>query len=434
MDKLVIKGGIALKGELKISGAKNSSLPLMAACLLTEDIMTLTNVPHLQDVVSMTKLLEMMGVNISMTGHNSCTIRANEVAQLQAPYEIVRTMRASIAVLAPLLTRFGKAKISLPGGCAIGTRPVDFHIMAMEALGAKVNLDYGYIIATIPESNPKDNKGRPRLKGNKIIMPKVSVMATENAMMAASLAIGKTIIYNAACEPEVKDLGNMLNLMGAKIRGIGTDKIEITGVEKLHGTEYRVISDRLEAITYAICALATKGELTITNTDPNLYELPMHLLKQMGADIELSNTSFLVRKKDPKQLTGINIETASYPEFPTDLQAQFMTLACLTNSPSIIREKIFENRFMHVSELIRMGADITISGDSAMINPIDHFKGAEVIATDLRASVALIIAALSASSETTIRRIYHLDRGYEHIDSKLQSIGACVNRIKDTNN
>ena len=433
MDKLIIKGGTPLTGELKVSGAKNSSLPLMAACLLTQDSMTLTNVAHLQDIVSMTKLLEGMGANVSMTGHNSCAIRANEVTQFEAPYEIVRTMRASIAVLAPLLARFGQAKISLPGGCAIGPRPVDFHIMAMQNLGANVSLDYGYIVATIPNSNPKDSKGCPRLKGNKIIMPRVSVMATENAMMAASLAIGDTTIYNAACEPEVQDLGRMLNLMGAKISGLGTDKIEITGVEKLHGVEYRVISDRLEAITYAICAIACQGELIITNTDPSLYEIPMHLLKQMGADIEVGETSFFVRKKDPKKLKGLNIETAPYPEFPTDLQAQFMALACLTSSVSVIREKIFENRFMHVAELERMGANITISGDSAMINPIDHFKGAQVIATDLRASVALVIAALSAKGETTIRRIYHLDRGYEHIDSKLQSIGACIKRVKDTN-
>ena len=435
MDKLFITGGTPLHGEISIAGAKNSALPIMAATLLTDETITLCNVPCLRDIQSMTNLLADLGVNIICKNNNTniditqivnnCDYQtqwqfcAKNIKSTQASYDLVKKMRASIAVMGPLLARFGKAKISMPGGCAIGARPVDLHIMAIEALGATVSLTDGYIVAKAPKQG---------LKGNTIVMPKVSVMATENAMMAATLALGQTIIKNAAEEPEVVDLGNMLINMGAKISGLGTDEIKIEGVKKLHGTSHKIIPDRLEAMTYAICAIATGGAVTLKNINLTHCATPLQILKNIGCKFEETDNTLKVLPCNPKNLKGMDLVTAPFPNFPTDLQAQFMALSCLVGEKSSIKEMVFENRFMHVAELNRMNANIATRGDMAVISPINEFLSAQVMATDLRASVAMVIAALNAKGTTIIDRIYHMDRGYEKLEQKLSACGANISR------
>ncbi len=416
MDSLIIQGGNPLRGKIKISGAKNAALPLMACgLLLSKGSLELTSFPKLADTNSMATLLINLGLKIEIKNDNALIFgRPNN---FNAPYDLVNKMRASILVLGPLLTRFGSARVSLPGGCSIGTRPVDLHIKAMKALGAKVKIIKGYVEAQAPKEG---------LKGCIINFPKVSVGATENTIMAASLAKGETIITNAAKEPEIINLANCLNEMGAKISGAGTNEIKITGVKDLVGTKCKVISDRIETGSYAIASLMTKGELELNNAEPlYLSELNETLLKS-GAIIKTSQDKIFVSSKS---ILPVNVETSVYPGFPTDLQAQFMSLMCIANGKSEIKENIFENRFMHVPELIRMGAKINVNGGIAKIKGVKKLNGAPIMATDLRASISLVIAALSAKGESQISNVFHLDRGYEDIENKLSNCGAKIKRV-----
>ncbi|MCH9754194.1 MAG: UDP-N-acetylglucosamine 1-carboxyvinyltransferase [Alphaproteobacteria bacterium] len=425
MDKIIIQGGQPLHGTIKISGAKNSALPLMAAALLTKDTLELKNVPQLSDIVTMSHLLINHGVKLSICGMESSEsinhkvfLNAEKIDNFEAPYEIVKKMRASILVLGPLLARFGFARVSMPGGCAIGTRPVNLHIKAMEALGAKVDLYEGYIEATAKNG----------LKGAEIHFENISVGATENALMAAVLASGKTVIKNAAMEPEIGDLARMLNAMGAKISGIDRGTLEIEGVSELHGTQYKVIFDRIEAGTYAAAAMITGGEITLENIDYNLFANISAKLSDIGARItKINDNKIIVASNGSRKST--DIITGAYPGFPTDLQAQFMTLLSVSEGKSSITENIFENRYMHVPELSRMGAQIETKGGVAYISGVNNFYGAEVMATDLRASVSLILAGLAAKGETIINRVYHLDRGYEKIEEKFGRCGANILRL-----
>ena len=427
MDRISVIGGTALKGRIPISGAKNSALPLMAACLLTSDEIILKNIPHLRDVTTMANLLSYHGVVISLQGHDPegfagqiLSITANPIKTLIAPYELVRQMRASTLVLGPLLARFHEAEVSLPGGCAIGTRPVDLHIAALEKLGATITVENGFIKA----------KSQGRLKGNKIVFPKVSVGATENAVMAATLAEGETVIHGAAREPEIYDLCVFLNKMGANIQGHGTDTLTIQGVERLHGTEHSVLPDRIETGTYAIAAAITGGEIELIGANDTHLESFFDRLREAGVTIDSSGST--VKVSCPKGgIKATDITTSPYPGYPTDLQAQFMALMTLASGTSKIAETIFENRFMHVSELARMGADITIDHSIALVKGTPQLKGAEVMATDLRASVSLVLAALAAEGETIIHRVYHLDRGYERLGEKLRACGAQIKRIRE---
>ena len=425
MDKIRIIGNTPLKGEIAISGSKNSALPALAACLLTGEVVELSNVPDLQDIVSMTGLLAQHGVKIAFSGESNMhgsqnrivKLQADNVDNLEAPYDIVRKMRASVLVLGPLLARFRKARVSLPGGCAIGTRPVDMHIDALRALGADIEIESGYINATAPKG----------LKGTEIKFNMVSVGATENALMAATLASGTTVIKNAAREPEITDLATLLTKMGAKISGAGSDTITIQGCASLHGAKHKVIPDRIEAGTYAMAAAITKGDLKLTDINSNLLESALNKLEKAGSEIERGND--WVRINHSNDINPVNFSTAPYPEFATDLQAQLMALLTLANGTSKIQETIFESRFMHVPELKRLGANIEIKDNLAIIIGVRNLKGAQVMATDLRASVSLILAALAATGESEVNRVYHLDRGYEHLEQKLQACGANIERI-----
>ncbi len=417
MDKLIIRGGNVLRGTIPISGAKNAALPLMTAALLTDAPLILNNVPMLADIRTLTGLLRQHGCTATQNDSQSWTLHAPAITSTTAPYELVRKMRASVLVLGPLLARCGEAKVSLPGGCAIGTRPVDLHLKGLEAMGAVITLEDGYIHAHAPKG----------LQGGQFHMPFVSVGATENLLMAASIARGTTTLTNAAKEPEVQDLANLLCAMGAKIEGIGTDTLVITGVSVLHGATYRVLPDRIETGTYMIAAAMTGGDVNLTQAEPGHLSLFIDKLREAGVVVTTTADSIQV-KGDMQALTGCDAMTEPYPGFPTDLQAQFMTLMCLARGASMITETIFENRFMHVPELMRMGAHVTVHKSSALVRGVPVLKGAPVMATDLRASSGLILAALAAQGESTIHRIYHLDRGYENLEAKLSACGADVVR------
>ncbi len=416
MDKLLIEGGVALSGEVAISGAKNAALPLLCAALLSREPLTLTNVPDLNDIGTMLRLLQQMGVKTTREG-NVVTLDASGLDNPVAPYEMVKTMRASILVLGPLVARCGEAKVSLPGGCAIGARPVDQHIKGLTAMGAQMSVEHGYVLARVP-----------KLKGARLFTDMVTVTGTENLMMAACLAEGDTVIENAAREPEVVDLANCLVAMGAQISGAGTDVIRIRGVEKLHGATHRIMPDRIETGTYLCAAAVTGGDIRLTGTSASYLDAVIDKLMDAGCDIESSRDS--IRIKAPARLNAVSLRTAPYPAFPTDMQAQFMAINAVASGTAIIRETIFENRFMHAVELIRLGADIRIDGNTAVIQGVDKLEGATVMATDLRASAGLVIAGLVARGETLIDRIYHLDRGYEQLEHKLSGLGAKVRRVK----
>jgi UDP-N-acetylglucosamine 1-carboxyvinyltransferase len=416
MDKLLIEGGTRLSGEIAISGAKNAALPLLCAALLTAEPVTFSNVPQLNDVRTMLKLLEQMGVKVSRDG-DTVTLDAGELSNPVAPYELVKTMRASILVLGPLTARCGEARVSLPGGCAIGARPVDQHIKCLTAMGAEVKVEHGYVHAVCP-----------RLKGARLFTDMVTVTGTENLMMAGALADGETVIENAAREPEVVDLANCLVAMGARISGAGGDVIRIQGVEKLHGAVHRVMPDRIETGTYLCAAAATGGDVLLRHTSGSYLDAVLDKLLDAGCHITTERDA--IRLQGPKRLTSVSLRTSPYPAFPTDMQAQFMALNAVAEGTAVIRETIFENRFMHAVELIRLGADIRIDGNTAFVTGVNGLEGATVMATDLRASASLVIAGLVAQGETLIDRIYHLDRGYEHLDQKLAALGAKVRRVK----
>jgi len=420
MDRLIISGGRRLLGEVAISGAKNAALPILCAALLTRDPLTLTNVPALNDVRTMLRLLEQMGVQVARDG-NTVSLDASGLLDPTAPYELVKTMRAAILVLGPLVARHGEARVSLPGGCAIGARPVEQHIKGLTAMGAEVTVDHGYIIAAAT-----------RLKGARIFTDVVTVTGTENLMMAACLAEGETVIENAAREPEVVDLARCLNAMGARISGAGTDVIRIQGVERLHGATYRIMPDRIETGTYLCAAAVTGGDIRLTGTSSSYLDAVVDKLMDAGCEIysEKSPRHEAIRLKAPQRLKAVSIRTAPYPAFPTDMQAQFMAINTVAEGTAVIRETIFENRFMHAVELTRLGADIRIDGNTAVVNGVERLTGATVMATDLRASASLVIAGLVAEGETTVDRIYHLDRGYERLEEKLAALGAVIKRVK----
>ena len=420
MDRIRVTGGAALNGEIPIGGAKNAALPLMAASLLTAGTLELTNVPRLRDIGTLIKVLEQHGVEVE-TAPGVLRLTAADIPNTMAPYDLVRQMRASVLVLGPLVARFGNAAVSLPGGCAIGSRPVDLHLMALEQLGAEISLGRGYIHAAAPQGG---------LVGGRIIFPKVSVGASENAIMAATLARGTTVIENAAREPEVADLAHCLSAMGAKIAGIGSERLVIEGVEELHGAQHRVVADRIEAGTYAMAAAITGGSVTLQNVDEDLFGAAAAALREAGVAMEQNGAGVQV-SCGAGDLTGVDVITDPFPGFPTDLQAQFMALMSKASGASMITETIFENRYMHVPELKRMGANVNLHGASAMVRGVERLHGAEVMATDLRASSSLVIAALAAEGETTINRVYHLDRGYERLVEKLTDCGARVERIAD---
>ena len=425
LPKIKIRGGNPLNGDIRISGAKNSALKLICASLLTEQEVKLFNVPtRLRDIETLEKLLTHMGSEI-VVNHDAKTMSLKglgDKSKTTAHYDLVRQMRASILVLGPTLARHGHAKVSLPGGCAIGSRPVDLHLKGLEQMGADIQIEDGYVLATAPAGG---------LKGADIHFPKVSVGATEHLLMTATLANGITTLSNAAMEPEIGDLANMLNNMGADIRGIGTQKLVIHGVDKLNGTDHSVIPDRIETGTFMIAAALTGGEVTLKNTRPDTIDAVTALLKKAGAEVMIDGTDITVKRKENLQsLRGIDIMTEPYPGFPTDMQAQIMTMLTLCDGAGMVTETIFENRYMHVPELVRMGANIVVQGNSAIVRGVNKLKGAQVMATDLRASVALVIAGLCAEGETTINRIYHLERGYEDIAGKPSAVGADIRREK----
>ena len=416
MDKLVIQGGIPLAGEIRISGAKNAALPILCAAILTEEPLQIGNVPHLRDVTTMLELINQMGAEVSVNDRLGVEIVARNLNNLVAPYELVKTMRASILVLGPMLARFGQARVSLPGGCAIGSRPVDLHIKGLQAMGAEIEIEHGYIEARVQ-----------RLKGARIFMDLVTVTGTENLMMAATLAEGTTVLENAAREPEVVDLANCLIAMGAKIEGAGSDVITVHGVERLHGAAYRVMSDRIEAGTFLVAAAATGGKVILKDARPDILDAVLDKLREAGARIECSDNSISLEMDGP--LKSVNVRTAPYPAFPTDMQAQFMALNAVANNTATVTETIFENRFMHVQELRRLGAVIETEGNTAVVRGVPELSGATVMATDLRASASLVVAGLIAQGETTVERIYHIDRGYECIEEKLSQLGARIKRV-----
>ncbi|MEQ9643212.1 MAG: UDP-N-acetylglucosamine 1-carboxyvinyltransferase [Alphaproteobacteria bacterium] len=431
MDRIRIRGGRPLSGEIRIAGAKNAALPLMAACLLTDEPLNLRNVPHLVDIVTMTQLLAQHGAAASTNGlaanglaangglqDHTLTLHARDITSTTAPYDIVRKMRASVLVLGPLLARAGKATVSLPGGCAIGTRPVDLHIKGLQQLGAEIELTDGYIHAAAPNG----------LTGATIRFPKVSVGATENLLMAASLARGETVLENVAREPEITDLAICLSAMGAHIDGVGSDTLVIQGQDRLHGAEHSVLPDRIETATYAIAGAVCGGDLTLTGARMELIEATVGALDEAGISVDETETGLRVRRNGPRA-RGIDVTTQPYPGFPTDAQAQMMALMCVAEGASMMTETIFENRYMHVPELARMGADIAVKGSVAMVRGVAQLSGAPVMATDLRASVSLVLAGLAAEGETTISRVYHLDRGYERLEEKLSACGADIERL-----
>ncbi len=421
MDKFLIRGGKPLKGTVKISGAKNSALPCLAATLLTAETVTLHNVPYVKDLITQRRLLEDLGATVLTPELHTHKVRAANIEIYEAPYELVKTMRASVLALGPLLARFGQAKVSLPGGCAIGTRPIDLHLKAFEQLGATVSLEAGNVIARAPKG---------RLVGAETFFEKVSVTGTENVMMAASLARGKTTIHNAACEPEIEDLAELLNKMGARITGAGTETIHIEGVENLGEADHTIIPDRIETGTFIVAAAITNGELKIKNCQPKHLAAVIEKLRETGVEIEVAGDALSVRCGG-KNLQSKNVTTEPHPQFPTDMQAQYMALMTQAEGTSTVVETIFENRFMHASELIRMGADIQISGNTATINGKTKLMGAPILASDLRASASLVLAGLAAEGETLIDRVYHIDRGYETIVRKLCGIGADIERITE---
>jgi UDP-N-acetylglucosamine 1-carboxyvinyltransferase len=417
MDKLLIQGGVPLRGEVRVSGAKNAALPILCAAILTPGTLTVTNVPHLRDVTTTLSLLGQMGVEVLLDEKLGITLCAEQLHNRVAPYELVRTMRASILVLGPLVARFGQARVSLPGGCAIGTRPVDQHIKGLQAMGARIDIAHGYIEASAQ-----------RLHGARIVMDLVTVTGTENIMMAATLAEGTTVIENAAREPEVVDLAQCLIAMGARISGHGTDVITVQGVPALHGATYRVMPDRIEAGTFLTAAAATGGEVVLRNVRADVLDAVVQKLGEAGLHIEGKQET--ISLKPNGGLKSVSIRTAPYPAFPTDMQAQLMALNSVASGTAVITETIFENRFMHVQELRRLGADIEVEGNTAVVRGVAALSGASVMATDLRASACLVIAGLIAEGETLVDRIYHLDRGYERIEEKLSHLGARIKRVR----
>ena len=427
MDRIRIRGGNPIRGKIQISGAKNAALPLLTASLLTDEVLTLDNVPQLADIATMANLLAQHGVSLGLNGHSgeskpfghTVELHAHKISSVVAPYELVRKMRASILVLGPLVARCREAKVSLPGGCAIGTRPVDLHIAALERMGAEIVLDNGYINASAPKG----------LRGAEIVFPVVTVTGTENILMAATLAKGETTIINAAREPEVGDLAQCLVAMGAEIDGIGTDKLRITGKDRLHAARHAVVPDRIETGTFAMAAAITNGDVELIGARYEHLQAVWRMLDEAGIAAEATPQGVRVRRKNGT-MHGVDITTEPFPGFPTDLQAQVMALMCVADGASMITETIFENRFMHVPELMRMGADITVHNASAMIRGVPHLNGAPVMATDLRASVSLALAGLAADGETVLSRIYHLDRGYERLEEKLRACGADIERLR----
>lgn len=417
MEKLKVTGGCRLKGEVKASGAKNAALPILAASLLTADDLVLHNVPHLSDIRTMGKLLSGLGMTVERPSDTeTLRLNAKSLTTLTAPYELVKTMRASIVTLGPMLARFGEARVSLPGGCAIGARPVDQHIKGLQTLGAEVVIDHGYVVAKAK-----------RLKGAHIVTDMVTVTGTENLLMAATLAEGTTVIENAAREPEVVDLANCLIAMGAKIRGAGTPVIEVEGVSELHGATHSVLPDRIETGSFLVAALMTRGDVTVTHAAPHTLDIVLEKLREAGATVQTGDD--WIRVSIDKRPKAVSVRTVPHPGFPTDMQAQFMALDTIAEGTGRITETIFENRFMHVPELQRLGANITVDGHTAVVTGVEALSGANVMATDLRASASLVIAGLVAKGETIVDRIYHLDRGYDHMEVKLAALGAQIERI-----
>ncbi|PYS22205.1 MAG: UDP-N-acetylglucosamine 1-carboxyvinyltransferase [Acidobacteria bacterium] len=423
MEKFRIRGGNPLKGRVTISGAKNSALPCMTAAILTPETITLHNIPYVRDIITMRRLLEDIGAHVLTPELRTHKISAANIELMAAPYELVKTMRASVLALGPLLARFGKARVSLPGGCAIGARPIDLHLAGLTKMGAEVFLETGDVVARAPADG---------LRGAEINFEKVSVTGTENLMMAATLARGQTIIHNAAREPEVRDLAELLNKMGARVRGAGTPTIQIDGVEALGGAQHTIIPDRIETGTFIVAAAITKGELEIKDCNPEHCNRVIGKLRDVGVEIEEINQSTLYVRSGPRGLHAGELSTEAYPQFPTDMQAQYMTLMTQANGRSIITETIFENRFMHASELQRMGARIQVSHDQAIVDGPGKLIGARVQASDLRASASLVLAGLVAEGETIIDRVYHIDRGYEKIETKLKAVGADIERVRES--
>jgi UDP-N-acetylglucosamine 1-carboxyvinyltransferase len=417
MDRLVIEGGVPLAGEIAISGAKNATLPILTAALLTTEPLTVSNVPHLRDVTTTLNLLAQMGIRVSMDEKLGVELTAAGITEPVAPYELVKTMRASVLVLGPLTARCGEARVSLPGGCAIGLRPVDQHLKGLQAMGADVAIEQGYISVRAK-----------RLRGARICMDLVTVTGTENIMMAATLAEGITVIENAAREPEVVDLANCLNAMGARVQGAGSDVITIDGVDRLHGARYRVMPDRIESGTYLAAAAATGGSIRLTGARPEILDAVLEKLRETGARITTGPDWIALESNGA--LSAVNVRTAPYPAFPTDMQAQFMALDSIARGTALVTETVFENRFMHVQELKRLGADIEVEGNTAVVKGVAHLDGAIVMATDLRASASLVLAGLIARGATTVERVYHLDRGYERIEEKLSKLGARIKRVR----
>ena len=427
MDKLLIRGGRPLHGEVLVSGAKNAALPELCAALLTPEPVLLTNVPRLQDVATMLKLIRNMGVSAERADDGSVRIDASALSTPEAPYDLVKTMRASVLALGPLLARFGEATVSLPGGCAIGSRPVDQHIKGLQAMGAHIVVEHGYMIARLPE-------GWTRLKGARITTDMVTVTGTENLLMAATLAEGETVLENAAQEPEITDLAEMLIKMGARIEGHGTSRIRIQGVERLHGCQHAVVADRIEAGTFLCAVAATGGDVFLRHARADHLDAVTEKLREAGADVQAEDGGIRVRSAGASQLKAQGFRTTEYPGFPTDMQAQFMALNCVAQGTAAVTETIFENRFMHVNELLRLGARIQVDGRVAVVEGLGGaagagLSGAAVMATDLRASASLVIAALVADGQTVVDRIYHLDRGYDRMEAKLRGIGADIERI-----
>jgi UDP-N-acetylglucosamine 1-carboxyvinyltransferase len=413
----VIEGGVPLAGEIDISGAKNAALPILTAALLTDEPLVVRNVPHLHDVTTMLNLLMQMGVAISLDEKLGVELRASRISHPVAPYDLVKTMRASVLVLGPLLARCGQARVSMPGGCAIGLRPVDQHVKGLQAMGAAIEMEHGYMVARAA-----------RLRGARICMDLVTVTGTENIMMAATLAEGETVIENAAREPEIVDLAGCLNAMGANIRGAGTDVITVEGVARLHGATHAVMPDRIETGTFLAAAAATGGSVRLTGTRPGILDAVLEKLKEAGAHIETGEDWIALKANGA--LHAVNVRTSPYPAFPTDMQAQFMALNSVARGTALVTETIFENRFMHVQELKRLGADIEVEGNTAVVKGVPHLEGANVMATDLRASASLVVAGLIARGATTVDRVYHLDRGYERIEEKLSRLGARIRRVR----
>lgn len=420
MNKLIITGGVPLNGDIRISGSKNAALPILAATILVDDIVTLSNIPHLQDVTTILNLLGEMGAQFTVDEKLNVMVDGRSINNFSAPYDLVRTMRASILVLGPLLSRYGQACVSLPGGCAIGSRPVNLHIQGLQAMGAEISIEGGYIKASVKGS----------LKGATIVLEAVTVTGTENLMMAGVLAEGTTVIKNAAREPEVQDLANFLNHLGAKITGIGTDTLIIEGVKQLSGGQYRILPDRIEAGTYLAAAVITSGQIKLKEIQPSIMESVLLKLMETGVVIH-TGADFIevdMRNRRPK---AVNIRTAPYPAFPTDMQAQFLAINTIAEGSSMVTETIFENRFMHVQEMQRMGANIKLEGNTAICHGVEYLTGAPVMATDLRASASLVLAGLAARGTTEINRVYHIDRGYECIEEKFMQLGAKIQRVSD---